>query len=365
MKKILTTIGFFSVVLLITGQGCLSLTESGSSTSGPGGMFVSTDKGEAWQSISLLPTAKGVEQLAGVSVFRIFEDLQDPKAMYWASREHGLFFTYDEGKTWQRAVEPLNKGFIYSVAVHPKNKCTIYATDGDLVYKSEDCSRSWEEVHREDRSGVTIRFLEFDQFNPKDVYLLKDNGDLLKSNDAGESWVVVNRFGVDSAEIRSDPLQENVFYLVSKKKGLYRSVDGGETWDKLIDGLKEYSGAMVYRRFSIHPTQAGVLYWVSTYGVLVSKDSGDTWESIDLITPPGSANIYGFAVNPQNDQEIYYTATIKNKSSFYRSLDGGKNWTTRKLPSGQLPVYLRVHPEKSDIVYLGFTIPPKDWSGNQ
>jgi photosystem II stability/assembly factor-like uncharacterized protein len=64
-------------------------------------------------------------------------------------------------------------------------------------------------------------------------------------------------------------------------------------------------------------------------------------------------------VNPQNDNEIYYTATIGDRSTFYKTLDGGKNWITKKLPSGQIPVYLRVHKKNASVLFLGFTSLPK------
>jgi len=79
-----------------------------------------------------------------------------------------------------------------------------------------------------------------------------------------------------------------------------------------------------------------------------------------LVTPPGSVDIYGFTVSRSNDKEIYYTGTIDTKSSFYRSMDGGKTWETRKLPSKQIPTVLYAHPQNEGWLYLGFTIPPKN-----
>jgi len=87
-------------------------------------------------------------------------------------------------------------------------------------------------------------------------------------------------------------------------------------------------------------------------------DRGESWQAMKLITPPGGADIYAFAVNPKNENEIYYTATINGRSTFYKSIDGSENWVTKKLPSGQLPVAMLIHPEKDNIVYLGFTFPP-------
>lgn len=80
---------------------------------------------------------------------------------------------------------------------------------------------------------------------------------------------------------------------------------------------------------------------------------------LNLITPPGSVLIYAFAINPNNDAEMYYTATQAetNHSTFYKSIDSGQTWTTKKMPSGQIPAILRVHPDQNNLVYLGFTTP--------
>ncbi|PIZ95029.1 MAG: hypothetical protein COX81_01890 [Candidatus Magasanikbacteria bacterium CG_4_10_14_0_2_um_filter_37_12] len=360
------TTSFLKLILvvalpLLLGAGCLSISQSnGVETSGPGGMFVSVDKGESWQPISTKPTAQGVQNISNVSVYRLIPDLQDTKTMYWLSREQGLFYTYDDGKTWQQASSPLSSGFVYSIAIHPEDVCTVYATDGSHVYKSIDCNRTWEEVYRESRTSAGIRALLVNPFSPYQILLAETNGDLLQSFDLGKSWSVSKRFKSNIVSLIADPAQPGVIYLITKSQGLYRSSDGGLTWNSLVEGLKKYSKATEFRYFYIHPNKKDTLYWISTYGILVSKDGGVNWDTLSLITPPGSAQIYSFAINPENDREIYYTATINNRSTFYRSIDGGSNWITRKMPSGQIPTALRVHPERSELLYLGFTIPPKE-----
>ncbi|MBU0596615.1 hypothetical protein KJ641_00120 [Patescibacteria group bacterium] len=360
MKKITSTSVLVLSLLLIMGQGCFSFGPSDGSTetSGPAGVFVSIDKGEEWKQISLLPKADGVKNLSEVSVYRIEEDPMDPKAMYWASRENGLFFSYDDGKTWQQASAPLNAGFIYSSAVHPTNKCIIFATDGAKVYKSIDCSRSWKEVHREDRQNAKLSDIEINQFNYK-IYISKLNGDLLVSTDLGETWTILNRFEGEAQYINGDATKADTLYVATKEDGLFRSDDAGKTWVSLKKVISEYPKALKLRRFYVHPTKTGVLYWVSTYGILKTTDGGDTWEPMNLFTSPGSVDIYGFAVNPQNDKEIYYTTTEKGRSTLYRTDDGGVTWSTKRLPTGQVPTAIRVHPEHGDYVYVGFTIPPK------
>ena len=361
MKHRFITSFFLLAMFLLVGQGCIgsSTGADGVKTTGPAGMYITTDKGEHWQPIVSYPTAEGVQNLSGASVYKIVPDLHDLQTLYWLSREHGMFFTTDDGKTWQRVKGSLESGFVYDLAIHPRDPCTIYATNGTFIFKSEDCTRSWVEVYRESRTDVGIRSVEFHQFPPYQIFTGSTNGDVLVSNDFGESWSVSERTGMSISDIVADPFQKDRLYISTKTNGLYRTDDGGTVWTSLSAHLSAFPQALEYRRLVLHPTKPGVLYWISTYGILVSEDAGDTWTAMSLITPPGSAQIYTFGVNPQNDNDMYYTATINNRSTFYRSIDGGQSWITRRLPTGQIPTALFPHPEHPDWVYLGFTIRPK------
>lgn len=358
MQKTILKVSLVALALVLTGAGCSIGAKKQATTLGVAGIFVSADKGETWQSSSVLPTAKGLSNLAGMSVYRLFPDPQDSSALYWASRENGFVYSYDEGRTWQQPVGDSQKGYIYSIAISPTDKCTIFVSTGDRILKSDDCNRSWTDMYRESRPNIHVSSIVINPFDSKQVLAAESNGDLLESVDEGTSWYTISRFGKELADIFADPMQKDVFYLTSIGSGLYRSVDKGQTWESLLDKMKDFPKATEYRRFLVQPGVSGRLYWISTYGILLSTDSGTTWEAINLITPPGSAQIYGFAVNPKNSDEIYYTATINNRSTFYKSVDGGVRWITKKLPSGQLPTVMYVHPEKENLLYLGFTMIP-------
>lgn len=358
MKHIVSRFFLLFGVLFFVGAGCLSLTDS-QGTSGPSGVFVSSDKGQSWKQISSMPTQDGVKSLASVGVFRLVDDPQDPKAMYWASRGNGLYFSYDEGVTWQSAKGELSTGFVYSVQVNPNDKCTLYATNGARVYRSEDCSRTWQEMYREDNTAARVNAIFVMPGTNPAVFMAKANGDVLKSTDNGRNWATIQRFGTNLATIRGDAVNHNIIYISSRENGLYRSTDAGATWIQLSDGLAAFPQALSYRGFSVHPTKENVLYWISTYGILRSDDAGASWSAYNLITSPGSADIYGFAVSPTNDQEMYYTTFNGTRSTFYRTSDGGKTWSTEKLPSGQIPAVLRMHPANGNVIYLGLTVPPK------
>jgi len=359
MKKSLVLFSAMLFVLLLGGAGCLSISTGGSKvkTSGPAGMFVSVNQGDTWKQIASWPTTEGVKNISNVSVYKLIEDPSDTKAMYLATRANGLFYTYDDGKTWQHAEGALSTGFIYDVTIHPTNKCTIYASTGSRIYRTDDCSRNWTEVYRESRSGIRTVSLAFSQTSPYKIFAAESNGDVLQSFDSSNSWSILNRFKTNITDIITHPKNTRLMYIITRTNGIYRSYDAGSTWVNLKDKMSDFSGSSTYRRHFIDPDDANRIYWVSTYGILVSETAGDSWSAYDLITPPGSADIYGFAIDTKDHNNIYYTATIGSRSTFYRSIDGGINWETKKLPTAQIPALLRVHPDHPEWVYAGFTVP--------
>ncbi|MFH0857275.1 MAG: hypothetical protein V1848_00825 [Candidatus Magasanikbacteria bacterium] len=354
MKKVHAIFFSMLAVLLFGGAGCFGQDKP--QYTGPGGMYISEDKGENWKAINNFPTADGTKNLQAVSVFALQQDPLDTEALYWQSKEHGLFYSYDAGATWQRPASVFQTGKIYSVAVHPKDKCTIYATDGQKILRTSDCSRHWEELYTHIITEEIIRSLDINPFNSDELSFITDLH-MYRSTDRGVSWERIQRYSQGGlVELQYDPLNQNVIYLARKTRGLLRSTDNGIVFDILDKPMKGFEDAKTFRRLYIHPTKANTIFWISKHGIMRSDDRGDSWTAYNLVTPPGIAQIYGFAINPKNDQEIYYTGTVNNKSSLYKSVDGGKKWITKKLPSGQVPTHLHIHPEKSNILYLGFTI---------
>ncbi len=347
-----------AAILLFMGQGCVSIRNNDAAGNGPAGVFVSTDRGESWQGISSYPTTEGVKDISAASVYRLVQDPQDVHGLYWATRAQGFFYSYDDGKTWQRPGESVNTGFIYSIAVHPADKCTIYASTGNMVYRSTDCNRTWAQVYQENEND-TLRSVVINPFSPHQIFIMKQRGDILMSSDAGISWELVTYFQDGGlSDMFADPLVQGRYYVATQEEGMFRSTNFGKTWESLEEGLSGFSGGLEYRRFLVYPSRKDLLYYVSTYGIHRSEDGGTTWEALELIHPPGSARIYGFDVNPQNEKELYYTATINDRSTFYKSIDGGQSWITKKLPTDQIPTALQIHPKEQSWVYLGFTIPP-------
>lgn len=344
--------------LVFMGAGCISF--GASTAAGPMGVFRSVDSGETWAQANAFPTAKGVASLAGVKVYKLFTDPSDTNALYLASRGQGLYFTYNRGESWQKA-EALGDRFIYSVAVDPKNKCILFVTDGVEVYRSLDCSRTWKRVYTEQR-GEKIAAVAIDYGSSNMVFAVLANGRLLRSTNSGDSWRTIKTFSAGIQTIAADPYMPNRLYAASSNSGLIRTDDGGETWKPLTAGLQNFADSLGFFRLIFHPTEKNTLYWISKYGILFSKDAGETWNAMQLLSPPGSVSIYSFAINPTNVKEMYYVGTIfgekgASRSTFYKSTDGGVNWVTKKMPTSAVPVTLHINPKDTKMLFMGFTVP--------
>jgi photosystem II stability/assembly factor-like uncharacterized protein len=357
-KKFITLIGFFIFTFILGGASCIQTKGSGSTAMG---MFRSDDKGENWKAISAVPTAKGVQSLAGVKVYRIFTDPSDPDALYVGTRGQGMYFTYDRGESWQE-VEQLRGKFIHGVAVDPKNKCTIYVTDENNIYKTTDCTRTWVLVYQQPIPSEKIIGLAIDYGNSQTLYAAARGGDVLVSTDGGTSWRAIKRLPFQIEYLASDPLTPRRIYIAGYEDGLVRSDDGGVTWKDLRQPLEKFTDAKKFYRLVIHPTKVNSVFWVSKYGILRSNDAGASWQDIKLNTAPGSVNIYTFGINPLNENELYYTGTSFGenstplRSTFYKSVNGGQTWSTKKLPSNTIPVAAYVHPKSPETIFMGFTL---------
>lgn len=356
-KKIHLLLGLLAA-LVLTGAGCIQFK---SSAQGPMGVFRSGDAGETWQQKSVLLTAQGVKSLVGAKVYKIFTDPGDPKALYMGTRGQGLFYSYDNGDTWQASAVMAGK-YIYGLSVDPRDKCTIYTSDGSHIYKTTDCQRTWNLLFTEERTTQRFVALAVDNGDSKTVYGAQLGGDIFRSKDGGVSWRIIKRFGFELRHLAVDPFNPRRLYAAAYNQGLYRSDDGGDNWASASNGFENFNDSLTFNRLVLNPTQKDSLFWISKYGILRSDNAGASWSDIKLLTPPGSVNIYGFALNPKNTSELYYTGTIlgdnnKNvRSTLYKSVDGGVNWVTRKLPTNTIPVDLLTNRENGKILFLGFTV---------
>lgn len=344
----LKTISLF-LFLALAGVGCIQFQRG--AREADGGAWKTVDSGERWVQKKTLLTASGIKSIGGTNIVTLTMDPQDHQALYAGTSDDGLFYTYDGAESWFGAKQ-LSSGRVSSVAVDAKDKCTIYVALGQRIWKSIDCNRSFTPVYFEARSEVTMSHVAVDWFNPRLVYAGTFVGDLLKSGDGGANWAPIQRFEDRIVKIYIDPFDSRVVYVGLRDQGIWKSTDGGESWSDLTEGLEQFDRGQGLQTMVGDTVTENLLLVATKYGILRTIDGGATWEALNLPTPPGSVTIRSLAVNPRNGNEIYYGTS----STFYRSANGGANWTTKKLPTSRAATALFVDPQDGKMIYLGTTL---------
>ncbi len=330
-------------------SGCSISFKSNDSGGNDGGVYLSSDKGKRWQPAALVPTTSGRPgSIGNLNTSALNMDPSDSQAIYFGSVDNGLFYSYNYAKEWQKA-EELGNATINDIAVDPSSKCIIYVAIGNKVYKSTDCNRSWSQVYYDTDVNLNINSIAIDHYNSIGVYIGTSRGEVIKSLDRGVSWKTVGRFDDKVKKVSISPHDSRLIFAATAQKGIFRSSDSGATWVNLRDNLKDIKGALNFRSLILSAADSGLVILASNYGLLKSLDNGDSWESIELITPEDNAIINSVVVSPKNSKEIYYVTN----TTFYSSSDGGENWTTQKLPTTRAGWELLINFDDTNVIYLG------------
>ncbi len=350
MKKTLVLLTI-SILFL---SGCV--LKFGTGISNDSGFYLSPDKGEQWvQKTEFMNIGEGRSFFNNDKPVFLKVDPQDPKALFIGSMSKGIFYSFDKGDSWQKTLS--GKGVVHDLAIDPKDKCTIYAAVGNKVYKTEDCMRHWDNIHIEGLPEQSIKAVAVDGYNNNKVYIGTSGGGLFKSLDYGVSWESIKWFQSTINKIMINPNNTAQVYVATSKKGIYKSNNEGIDWFNVSgnitykdsDGkVKIYESAYSYLDLEFDSSQEDALIYANPYGLFHSNDGGQNWDLIKLLTKPKAVTIRAVALNPKDNKEIYYMTS----TTLYKTVDGGREWTTEKSPTTQRPVDLLVDVENADNLFM-------------
>ncbi len=246
-------------------------------------------------------------------------------------------------------------GRITSIAGSDKDGKTVYVgTAGGGVWKTTNAGASFKPIF--DKYCLSIGAIAIDQKDPNVVYVATGEsnmrnsvsyGDgLFKSTDGGDNW---DKIGLDSTEhiskILINPQDSKIIYVAvpgslwsdGKNRGLYKSVDAGATWQKILY-TNEKTGCADVVMNPQNPDELLVTMWqfrrtpysFSSGGpgsaMYKSKDGGKTWTKITKGLPEGELGRIALALSPSNPQHILAIVEAKETKLFV-SNDGGESWS--------------------------------------
>jgi len=348
MIKVFSKLFILLSVLLLTGAGCISF--SSGPTGSDGGIFKSVNGGEDWLQKSNLYTSAGVKDFKSANLIGFVTDPQDHLAIYASTQQNGMFYSYDGGESW-RQPDVIKAGFVADIAVDQNNKCTVYVATINRILKSTDCNRTFEEIHRESSDASYITAFAISPFNSAVLYAGTIKGGLLKSIDAGKTWVLEQKFADRKIiDIILDNKTPAVRYVALYGRGVWKTQNDGSSYDELSEGLRAFTGGTDVRRLIMDKNNSSTLLLATKNKLLRSADGGISWEKLPIISPE-SIDILTLAVNVADFKGVYYgTAT-----TFYKSNDEGQSWSTKKLPTSRAATALFVDPKEKNTIYLGVT----------
>lgn len=344
---------FFKIFFLATAalslSGCSLATSSTTTAKLDGGVWRSGDSGKTFIQINDVLSTKGkILSMNNADINSLAFDPQDPTTIYAASAANGIFYTNDSGASWQQ-FEDLKQGAVSDILVDAQDKCAVYATMSNKLFKTENCGRDWNNIYFHQKSQVALTALAGDAKSPAVLYLGTSEGEILKSADGGHSWQTVYRVaGGKIMDIIVDPYESKIIYAGTAKKGLYKSSDAGANWNSLGAGLESYSGSHEYRKLIYDPATPNALIFSSKFGLLRTIDGGNTWKIIELLPAHKTTNILAVGVNPLNSAEFYYVTA----STLVKTADAGVKWSSLALPYNRLTTDIKINPAAGSIVYL-------------
>lgn len=341
-----------AAVLLLTSACTINFGGGANTTANvnDGGIWKSVNKGTLWTQKTLIANVSGRPMSFGsFDLYTMARDPADRNTLYIGAINEGMLYTYDAGESWQR-VGILGKIIPRAIAVDPVNHCNIYVAVDNRLNKSTDCTRTWSQVYYDTDLTLKVNGLAINPSNAQEIFIATSRGDILRSINGGTSWEAVNRLkNIKLVKFYIAPQNNKIMFAATESKGLYRSMDGGLTWGSLEKNLKEFKDANGFQALAFGTSGTSSVYLVNKNQVLKSENFGDNWAKIALLTPEAKSIINAFAVNPKNELELYYVTN----TTFYKSIDGGKSWTTKKLPTSRAGWFLDVDPVDGNIIYLG------------
>ena len=294
----------------------------------------------------------------------------DPLVYYMGTTGGGVWKTFDAGATWQNISDGFFKtGSVGAVAVSESDPNVVFVgmgehavrgvmtSYGDGVYKSTDAGKTWKKMGLDlTRHIANIRI---HPTNPDIVYVAaqgavhgsSEERGVYKSVDGGTTWkkILYVDENTGCSDLSMDMNNPRILYAAmwehrrtpweiksgGKGSGLYKSIDGGELWTKMEKGLPKEKGKMAIAVSRANSEKVYALIESDTEkeqgGLFVSEDAGKNWNRIskDHRLVQRAWYYIEIALDPQNENVVYAF-----NSPALRSIDGGRTWSSFRAAHG-------------------------------
>ncbi len=287
-----------------------------------------------------------------VETYALAVNPQNPSIIYIATGgSRRVFKSTDGGSNWAAADAGLT-GVVRALVVDPVNPSVLYASvNGPAIFKTTDGGMSWTLLNvRLPSNPFAPVPLAISPSRPATLYAAARFPIIYKSANGGADWTAINTNLDDNYDVRSlavDPANPDVVYAGYPGR-LYKSTDGGVTWNRADNGLKG-SGA---NSLVIDPVNPSVLYASGNQGVFKSTDGGGNWVAASDGLPTPYPVVNTLIIDPVNRSTLYAVVLFEPDRGIFKSTDGGASWNaaSKGLPAGDVTA-LAIDPRNPATVY--------------
>ena len=253
--------------------------------------------------------------------------------MAWHSR--------DGGDSWERA--RLNKypeNAVRGLAVPPREPNVLFAGTDSGVYRSENRGATWEGLGSETNSADTWA-LAIDPAEPDTIFAGTKPSAVFRSRDGGQRW---DRLPIELAEgcpavviprvtaLAVDPQDHRTVWTGVEVDGVWRSLDGGDTWARVAGGLDDPD----IHGIAVSAGLPKTVLVTTPREIFSSTDTGESWRRLNVMQQFPHTYARAIAVKEDDPDVIFVgngNTALPTAGSIQRSGDGGKTWESLPLPS--------------------------------
>src|SRR5262245_53911822 len=278
------------------------------------GIFKSTNAGKSWH-----PAGVGLESHGLFAVTQnTRSDPNNPHTVY-AVGDAGLFRSADFGEHWTQQSDVFG---LRDIAVSPTSPATLFAVAPGSFYKSTDAGVT---LVRQSATGLpddgVFLNVVFTPSDPQTMYVVDEFSGVYKSTDGGITFNLLINSPFAPGQVFPHPTLRDTFFLetLGESTGLFRSTDGGTTFHQVTGGLP--AGTVQFVTFD--PADPLTLYASASEGLLRSSDGGITFKPLGIAPDQlgaGEGGAVTLTIDPGNTKVLYVNTAKGNFKSTNRGL---------------------------------------------
>lgn len=313
------------------------------------GVWGSLDGGASWQraNAGLLEGASVPPAVSALAAVR-------PAGTVFAGTASGLYRSTNGARSWQRITQVLPAAIVTAIVPAPSDPQTLYVLFGSRgLYRTTNGGNSWRPVVGPPARSTEIFSLVVDPRSPTTLYTSLRGGAVLRSTDGALHWSEIGRLPGDfPAAVTPDPFTPGRLYASLLESsvmtgGVYRSDDGGATWQRRSTGYAALTAASL----AVSPDDPERLWTLASTALFRSDGPGLPWTRVGL--PPGLAFQGPRALAAASSSTLFLEALRPPgpPSDLWRTDDAGASWTPLHASRGLSLRGFRLAPSDPSTLY--------------